>query len=72
MEGSEMNGLDQHHDALLDRHLDQLDREDAQSALADAERERLLDLVIQAQGALTRDDKEIAMCILNEIEKELE
>ena len=66
-----MNGLDQHHDALLDRHLDQLDREDAQSALADAERERLLDLVIQAQGALTRDDKEIAMCILNEIEKEL-
>jgi transposase len=66
-----MNGLDQHHDALLDRHLDQLDREDAQSALADAERERLLDMVIQAQGALMRDDKEIAMCILNEIEKEL-
>jgi 16S rRNA C1402 N4-methylase RsmH len=66
-----MNGLDQHHDALLDRHLDQLDREDAQSVLADAERERLLDMVIQAQGALTRDDKEIAMCILNEIEKEL-
>ena len=66
-----MNGLDQHYDALLDRHLDQLDREDAQSALADAERERLLDLVIQAQGALMRDDKEIAMCILNEIEKEL-
>jgi transposase len=66
-----MNGLDQHHDALLDRHLDQLDREDAQSALADAERERLLDMVIQVQGALMRDDKEIAMCILNEIEKEL-
>ena len=66
-----MNGLDQHHDALLDRHLDQLDREDARSALADAERERLLDMVIQAQGALSRDDKEIAMCILNEIEKEL-
>ena len=66
-----MNGLDQHHDAMLDRHLDQLDREDAQSALADAERERLLDLVIQAQVALSRDDKEIAMCILNEIEKEL-
>jgi hypothetical protein len=66
-----MNGLDQHHDALLDRHLDQLDREDARSALADAERTRLLDLVIQVQGALMRDDKEIAMCILNEIEKEL-
>jgi hypothetical protein len=66
-----MNGLDAHHDALLDRHLDQLDREDAQSALADAERERLLDMVIQVQGALMRDDKEIAMCILNEIEKEL-
>jgi hypothetical protein len=67
-----MNGLDAHHDALLDRHLDQLDREDARSALADAERTRLLDLVIQVQGALMRDDKEIAMCILNEIEKELE
>ena len=66
-----MNGLDQHYDALLDRHLDQLDREDAQSALADAERERLLDMVIQVQGALMRDDKEIALCILNEIEKEL-
>ena len=66
-----MNGLDAHHDALLDRHLDQLDREDARSALADAERTRLLDLVIQVQGALMRDDKEIAMCILNEIEKEL-
>ena len=67
-----MNGLDAHHDALLDRHLDQLDREDARSALANAERTRLLDLVIQVQGALMRDDKEIAMCILNEIEKELE
>jgi len=67
-----MNGLDAHHDAMLDRHLDRLDREDAQSALADAERERLLDLVIQAQIALSRDDREIAMCILNEIEKELE
>jgi hypothetical protein len=66
-----MNGLDQHHDALLDRHLDQLDREDTRSALVAAERERLLDMVIQAQGALMRDDKEIAMCILNEIEKEL-
>jgi hypothetical protein len=67
-----MNGLDQHHDALLDRHLDQLDREDARSALADAERIRLLDLIIQAQGALMRDDRDIALCILNEIEKELE
>ena len=67
-----MNRLDQHYDALLDRHLDQLDREDARSALADAERKRLLDLIIQVQGALMRDDKEIAMCILNEIEKELE
>ena len=66
-----MNGLDQHYDALLDRHLDQLDREDARSALADAERKVLLDLIIQARGALMRDDKEIAMCILNEIEKEL-
>ena len=66
-----MNGLDQHYDALLDRHLDQLDREDARSALVAAEIERLLDLVIQVQGALMRDDKEIALCILNEIEKEL-
>ena len=66
-----MNGLDQHYDALLDRHLDQLDREDAQSALADAERERLLDLVIQAQGALIQGDTDIALCLLNEIEKEL-
>ena len=66
-----MNGLDQHYDALLGQHLDRLDTEDTRSALADAERERLLDLVIQAQGALSRDDKEIAMCILNEIEKEL-
>ena len=66
-----MNGLDAHHDALLDRHLDQLDREDARSALADAERTRLLDSVIQAQGALMRDDKDIALCILNQLEKEL-
>jgi len=66
-----MKGLDAYHDALLDRHLDRLDTEDTRSALADAERERLLDLVIQAQVALSRDDKEIAMCILNEIEKEL-
>ena len=67
-----MNGLDQHYDALLDRHLDQLDREEARSALADAERTRLLDLVMEAQGALMRDDKEIALCILNQLEKDLE
>ena len=67
-----MNGLDAHHDALLDRHLDQLDREDARSALADAERKVLLDLIIQARGALMRDDRDIALCILNQLEKELE
>lgn len=66
-----MNGLDQHHDALLDRHLDQLDREDAQSALAAAERKVLLDMVIEVQGALLMGDKDMALCILNEIEKEL-
>ena len=67
-----MNGLDQHHDALLDRHLDQLDREDAQSALAAAERKVLLDMVIEVQGALLMGDKDIAMCILHEIENHLE
>ena len=66
-----MNGLDQHHDALLDRHLDQLDEEDAQSALADAERLELLDLVIQVQGALVLNQQDIAMCILNQLEREL-
>ena len=66
-----MKGLDAYHDAMLGRYQVQIDREDAQSALADAERERLLDLVIQAQVALSRDDKEIAMCVLNELEKEL-
>ena len=66
-----MNGLDQHHDALLDRHLDQLDKEDAQSALADAERLELLDLVIQVQGALVLNQQDIAMCILNQLEREL-
>ena len=66
-----MNGLDAHHDALLDRHLDQLDEEDAQSALADAERLELLDLVIQVQGALVLNQQDIAMCILNQLEKEL-
>ena len=67
-----MRGLDAYHDAMLDRYQDEIDREDARSALADAERERLLEMVIQVQGALTMDDKDMAMCILNEIEKELE
>jgi hypothetical protein len=66
-----MNGLDAHHDALLDRHLDQLDEEDNQSALADAERLELLDLVIQVQGALVLNQQDIAMCILNQLEREL-
>ena len=66
-----MNGLDQHHDALLDRHLDRLDKEDDQSALADAERLELLDLVIQVQGALVLNQQDIAMCILNQLEREL-
>ncbi len=66
-----MNGLDAHHDALLDRHLDQLDEEDNQSALADAERLELLDLVIQVQGALVLNQQDIAMCILNHLEREL-
>lgn len=67
-----MNGLDQHHDALLDQHLDRLDQADTRSALADAERKKLLDLVIEAQGALIQGDTDIALCLLNEIEKYLE
>ena len=67
-----MNGLDAHHDALLDRHLDQLDREDAQSHLCDAERLELLDLVIQVQGALVLNQQDIAMCILNQLENHLQ
>ena len=67
-----MNGLDQHHDALLDRHLDQLDEEDAQSHLCDAERLELLDLVIQVQGALVLNQQDIAMCILNHLENHLQ
>ena len=67
-----MNGLDQHHDAMLDRHLDRLDKEDAQSALADAERLELLDLVIQVQGALVLNQQDIAMCILNHLENHLQ
>lgn len=66
-----MNGLDQHHDALLDQHLDRLDQADTRSALAEAERKKLRDLVIEAQGALTQGDTDIALCLLNEIEKEL-
>ena len=67
-----MNGLDAHHYAVMDAYQDLIDREDAQSALADAERARLLDLVIQVQGALVNGDKDIAMCILTEIENHLE
>ena len=66
-----MKGLDAYHDAMLGRYQVQIDREDARSALADAERKVLLDMVIEVQGALLMGDKEIAMCILNEIEKEL-
>lgn len=66
-----MNGLDAHHDALLDRHLDQLDEEDEQSHLCDAERLELLDLVIQVQGALVLNQQDIAMCILNQLERNL-
>ena len=67
-----MKGLDQHYDEILDRHLDRLDKEDDQSALADAERLELLDLVIQVQGALVLNQQDIAMCILNEIENHLQ
>ena len=67
-----MKGLDAHHYAVMDSYQDLIDREDAQSALADAERTRLLDLVIEVQGALLMGDKDIALCILNEIEKQLE
>jgi len=67
-----MKGLDAHHYAVMDSYQDLIDKEDAQSALADAERARLLDLVIQVQGALVNGDKDIAMCILTEIENHLE
>ena len=67
-----MKGLDQHYDEMLDRHLDQLDTEDDQSALADAERLELLDLVIQVQGALVLNQQDIAMCILNQLENHLQ
>ena len=67
-----MKGLDQHHYAVMDAYQDLIDREEAQSALADAERARLLDLVIQVQGALVLNQQDIAMCILHEIENHLE
>jgi hypothetical protein len=66
-----MKGLDAHHYAVMDAYQDLIDREDAQSALADAERTRLLDLVIQVQGALVLNQQDIAMCILDQLEKEL-
>jgi hypothetical protein len=66
-----MKHLDAHHYAVMDSYQDLIDREDAQSALADAERARLLDLVIQVQGALVLNQQDIAMCILDQLEKEL-
>jgi len=72
MGADNMKGLDAHHYAVMDSYQDLIDKEDAQSALADAERARLLDLVIQVQGALVNGDKDIAMCILTEIENHLE
>lgn len=66
-----MKGLDAHHYAVMDSYQDLIDREDAQSALADAERLELLDLVIQVQGALVLNQQDIAMCILNQLEREL-
>jgi hypothetical protein len=67
-----MKGLDAHHYAVMDSYQDLIDREDAQSALADAERARLLDLVIQVQGALVLNQQDIAMCILNQLENHLQ
>jgi hypothetical protein len=66
-----MKGLDAHHYAVMDSYQDMIDKEDAQSALADAERLELLDLVIQVQGALVLNQQDIAMCILNHLEREL-
>ena len=66
-----MKELDAHHYAVMDAYQDLIDREEAQSALADAERARLLDLVIQVQGALVLNQQDIAMCILDQLEKEL-
>ena len=67
-----MKNLDAHHYAVMDAYQDLIDREDAQSALADDERLELLDLVIQVQGALVNGDTDIALCLLNEIENHLE
>jgi len=67
-----MKGLDAHHYAVMDSYQDLIDREDAQSALADAERKMLLDLVIEVQGALLMNDQDIAMCILNRLENHLQ
>jgi len=67
-----MKGLDAHHYAVMDSYQDLIDREDAQSALADAERLELLDLVIQVQGALVLNQQDIAMCILNQLENHLQ
>ena len=68
-----MKGLGQHYDEILDRYQDLInEEEDAQSALADAERLELLDLVIQVQGALVMNQQDIAMCILNQLENHLQ
>ena len=67
-----MKGLDAHHYAVMDLYQDMIDKEDAQSALADAERLELLDLVIQVQGALVLNQQDIAMCILNHLENHLQ
>ena len=72
MGADNMKGLDAHHYAVMDAYQDLIDREDAQSALAAAERLELLDLVIQVQGALVLNQQDIAMCILNEIENHLQ
>jgi len=66
-----MKGLDAHHYAVMDLYQDMIDKEDAQSALAEAERKMLLDLVIEVQGALVLNQQDIAMCILNQLEREL-
>jgi len=66
-----MKGLDAHHYAVMDSYQDMIDREDEQSHLCDAERLELLDLVIQVQGALVLNQQDIAMCILNHLEREL-
>jgi hypothetical protein len=72
MGADNMKGLDAHHYAVMDLYQDLIDREDAQSALAEAERTRLLDLVIEVQGALLMNDQDIAMCILNQLENQLQ